>query len=247
MSSTVPMDTDWVDAVLSHYSHAGPIQRWHLGGRLRLCPYPSLLKHLTGSGTVLDIGCGFGHLAWFLARARPDLRYYGTDLDERKIAVASASVARGPRTADKPAPAFHAGDVRAAAGLPEEFGNIVLLDVLYLMPWDVQCALLDWCLDRLSSRPGSSLVIKAMPPPAGLSGFRAVAQEWVMVRLLRRTRDSGTVNGARPWTDYRDFAAARGFHFDREDLATFNPSMVMSLKRIVAAAEPAHGMAHARS
>lgn len=252
------MNPDWVRHVLAHYPHAGPVQRFHLAGRLRLCPYPALLRHLTGAESILDIGCGFGHLAWFLERERPGLRYYGTDLDETKIALAQASLpgaaspggppsaANPPGTAASVPPVFLAGDVRDQAGLPARFGNIVLLDVLYLMPWETQQALLEWCLSRLSARPGSALVIKAMPPPEGFSGFRAVAQEWLMVRVLRRTRHSGLVNGARPWTDYRDFAAARGLLFEREELPTFNPSMILRLGRAAAAAERAPGLAHAR-
>jgi SAM-dependent methyltransferase len=249
------MNPDWARHVLAHYPHAGPVQRFHLAGRLRLCPYPSLLKHLTGTESILDIGCGFGHLAWFLAGERPGLRYYGTDLDENKIALAQACRPAAPALVEVEPPAgnppsptpptFLAGDVRGQTGLPERFGNIVLLDVLYLMPWEAQHALLEWCLSRLSDKPGSALVIKAMPPPEGFSGFRAVAQEWLMIRLLRRTRHSGLVNGARAWTEYRDFAADHGLGFEREELRTFNPSMILGLRR-VAAAERAPGLAHAR-
>jgi SAM-dependent methyltransferase len=245
------MNPAWAENVLAHYRHAGPVQRFHLSGRLRLCPYPALLKHLTGTESLLDIGCGFGHLAWFLEKERPDLRYYGTDLDESKIALAQASVPVGAAGAAAEAgghrPFFLAGDIRKQAGLPARFGNIVLLDVLYLMPWEAQLALLEWCLSRLSDRPGSALVIKAMPPPEGFSGFRAVAQEWLMVRVFRRTRHSGLVNGARAWTDYRDFAAERGLGFGREELPTFNPSMILRLQRVAASAERTPGIAHARS
>lgn len=231
------MNPAWIGHVLAHYRHAGPVQRFHLAGRLRLCPYPALLKHLTGTESLLDIGCGFGHLAWFLDKERPGLRYYGTDLDETKIDLAQGSLPS--RSAGGPMPVFLAGDVRGQTGLPARFGNIVLLDVLYLMPWEAQLSLLEWCFSRLSDRPGSALVIKAMPPPEGFSGFRAVAQEWLMVRVFRRTRHSGLVNGARPWTDYRDFATARGLSFEREELTTFNPSMILGLKRIATADGPA--------
>ncbi len=239
-----------MEHILAHYRHAGPVQRFHLAGRLSLCPYPALLKHLTGTESLLDIGCGFGHLAWFLDKEKPGLRYYGTDLDEGKIALAQGSLPADPDAGHPPV--FLAGDVRGQPGLPARFGTIVLLDVLYLMPWEAQLALLEWCLSRLSDRPGSALVIKAMPPPEGFSGFRAVAQEWLMVRVFRRTRHSGLVNGARPWTDYRDFAAARGLGFEREELPTFNPSMILCLKRAAAAegaaasAERSRGFTHAR-
>lgn len=211
--------------ILGRYAHASGFQRWHMRGRLRVCPYPDLVPHLTGTGTLLDIGCGFGHLAWFLAEALPGLRYYGTDIDERKI-----SLARGcPNLAG--GPEFRTGASADFTDWPAHYGNIVLLDVLYLMPWEMQVALLDWALGRLSPDPGSALVIKSMEFPEGFSGWRAVAQEWVMVKLLGRTRSSGTLLGARDPAVYEAFARERGFQSRLERLGTFNPSYFLSMRR----------------
>jgi SAM-dependent methyltransferase len=220
-------------------------------GRLHLCPYEALPRHLTGAGSVLDIGCGFGHLAWFLAETRPDLAYFGADVDERKVALAEGSLRASPRdphpsgpdpvdprSGDRPSgdpsPAFRHAEVTSAPeapGWPRRFGNIVLLDVLYLLPWEAQVRLLDWALDRLDPAPGSALVLKSMEQAEGLSGFRAVAEEWVMVHLLRRTRSSGTLLGARPASAYADFARERGWRSEVEDLGTFNPSYLLRVHR----------------
>jgi len=207
-------------------------------GRLHLCPYDALLKHLTGTDNLLDIGCGFGHLAWYLAEIGSPLRYYGSDIDKRKIDLASrCQMPPGPRCLvgsrkahEVPArgfqglapPLFSFGDVRELVGLPARFGNIVLLDVMYLMPWALQTSIMDWAFARLLPGPENPLIIMTMNEAVGFSGFRTLAEEWIMVHLLRRTRSSGTINGIRPFAAYFDFARERGYHCEIEHLHTFN-------------------------
>jgi SAM-dependent methyltransferase len=228
------MDRAAREAIVSRYPGAGAFQRWHMRGRLELCPYDALLPFFTGRDTVLDVGCGFGHLAWHLARHRPDLLYIGTDIDPRKIALAQASAnapATSPREAGLARPDFLLGDAREIRGLPKPFGNVVFLDVLYLLPWAAQRDLIRWALESLSQAPGSAVLIKTMDEAEGFAGFRAVAEEWIMVRLLRRTLSSGALNGARSTEDYLDFAAALGFRGEAHPLGTFNPSTLIRIAR----------------
>ncbi|MDQ3003583.1 MAG: class I SAM-dependent methyltransferase [Fibrobacterota bacterium] len=220
------LDKPEIERIVSHYPNASPIQRWHMRGRLALCPYEALLKHLTGPENILDVGCGFGHLAWYLDTARKGLRYFGTDIDARKIALA-----RGSHDPEAKSPEFKLGDVREVPGLPRFFGNIVFLDVLYLMPWNMQMRVMEWALARLAPGADSVLLIKTMDQAEGFSGFRAVAEEWIMVRLLRRTVSSGSLNGARSASDYLDFARGLGFQGQRESLRTFNPSSILTFRR----------------
>lgn len=201
-------------------------------GRLRACPYGELVPRLTGRGTLLDIGCGYGHLAWFLAETLPGLRCYGIDIDERKIRLARESARRGePGIRKARGPEFEAGAPADFPGWPGRFGNIVFLDVLYLMPWEMQVSLLDWALARLAPDPGSVLVIKSMDAPEGLSGWRALAQEWIMVEVLGRTRSSGTLRGAKGPEAYAAFARERGFQSRLDRLGTFNPSYFLTMHR----------------
>lgn len=214
-----------IDDIISRYPHGSTFQRWHMRGRLQLCPYDALLKHLTGQGNLLDIGCGFGHLAWYLKKARPDLAYLGVDIDERKIALAKGS-AHGVGQ-----PEFLTGSVLEMPSLSGPFGNIVLLDVLYLLPWDLQIRLLEWCLDKLAPGPQSVLVIKTMDVAVGWVGFRTLAEEWIMVKLLRRTRSSGALNGAKHSSAYAEEFQKRGYKFEIENLPTWNPSSLFRIHR----------------
>lgn len=229
------LDALAIERILERYPHASALQRWHMRGRLKLCPYERLDRHLTGYGNLLDVGCGFGHLAWHLAAVKPDLRYFGTDVDERKIALARACPIRPAGTPTPapmpPPPQFRLGDAITVFGLPETFGNIVFLDVLYLMPWKAQQRMLEWALGRLAPGPDSAVVIKTMDKAEGVSGFRALAEEWIMVSLLRRTMSSGALNGARSTGDYLDFASSMGFKSETESLGTFNPSTIIRMHR----------------
>jgi hypothetical protein len=60
------LDKKLATRILARYPHASLLQRCHIRGRLHLCPYDALPKYLTGADNLLDVGCGFGHLAWYL-------------------------------------------------------------------------------------------------------------------------------------------------------------------------------------
>lgn len=219
------LDESIIDRIVARYPHGSAFQRWHMRGRLRLCPYDALLKHMTGNGSVLDIGCGFGHFAWFLEATRPDLRYLGTDIDERKIALASAC----PPSSSQPE--FRVGNVMEMPDRVGPFGNIVILDVIYLLPWEMQVKLLEWCVEHLSPGTDSAVVIKTMDMAVGWVGFRTVAEEWIMVHILRRTRSSGTIYGARPFEAYEDVIRKLGYKCKIENLSTWSPSSLFRIHR----------------
>lgn len=231
------LDAASIDRILDRYPHASAFQRWHMRGRLKLCPYEKLDRHLTGAGSLLDVGCGFGHFAWHLAEVKPGLRYFGTDIDGRKIALAQGSLEASGKIPGGITPTgegskqFRLGDAITMPDLPENFDNIVFLDVLYLLPWESQITLIAWALRHLSPEPDSVMLIKTMEQARGFSGFRAVAEEWIMVKLLKRTMSSGALNGARPASDYVEFARGLGFRAEVEDLGTFNPSTVIRFRR----------------
>lgn len=214
-----------LDRIVARYPHASAFERWHMRGRLQLCPYDTLLKHLTGQGSLLDIGCGFGHLAWYLEEVRPELSYLGIDIDEKKIKLAKGSAAGTQKVA------FLVGTALEMPTLSGPFGNIVILDVLYLLPWELQIRTIEWCLGKLAPGPESALIIKTMDAAKGWVGFRTLAEEWIMVHLLRKTLSSGTINGAKPFGAYADVIHSLGWKFEMENLPTWNPSSLFRIHR----------------
>jgi 2-polyprenyl-6-hydroxyphenyl methylase/3-demethylubiquinone-9 3-methyltransferase len=139
------------------------------------------------SGLIAEVGCGHGLLTALLAVDRPDRRLVGVDPDPRKIAWASL----GPGTLANVL--LRQGNIECLS--PEFDGRldaIVIADVLYLLPVSEWVKFLARC--RLLLRPGGWLLLKETEARSSWKYLKCVAQEWVMVKLLQRTRDSGGLN-----------------------------------------------------
>jgi hypothetical protein len=95
----------------------------------------------------------------------------------------------------------------------------------------LQVRILEWCLEKLSPEPHSALVIKTMDVAVGWVGRRTVAEEWIMVNLLKKTRSSGTINGVKPFSAYAELFNKLGWKFEVENLPTWNPSSIFRIHR----------------
>jgi uncharacterized protein (DUF2062 family)/SAM-dependent methyltransferase len=94
-----------------------------------------------GSGTVVDLGCGYGMALGFAAFGESGRRLVGCDLDAHRIAVAREALSR--MNAD-----LSVADVRRLELPPA--GLILILDVLQYLPADDQQALLQRCCSALA-------------------------------------------------------------------------------------------------
>lgn len=143
-----------------------------------------MLGALPADGTVGDVGCGHGLLC-ALAAASPGRRLVGVDPDPAKIAAAHCWLGHLPNVELR---------VGAAADLPAGLDAVAICDVLYLLPHPSWSEVLAACRDRL--RHGGRLVLKEADVVPAWKHRKALAQEWVMVNLLRRTRSGGGLHFA---------------------------------------------------
>ena len=158
-------------------------ERLFVRGRMLSAPLAGVAARVSGN-SVLDIGCGHGALISLLATRHPDRRVLGIDPDPRKIAWARASVGRLPNVE------LRAVTVDALSPeLDGRFDAAVVADVLYLLPVDRWEDFLSTA--RRLLRPGGSLLLKEAEADASWRHFKCLAQEVVMVRVLRRTHSSG--------------------------------------------------------
>lgn len=102
-----------------------------------------------GSGTVVDLGCGYGMALRFAAYGDHGRRLVGCDLDEHRIATASAAL----RSMNAE---VSVADVRQFE-LPSA-SLILILDVLQYLPADEQLALLRRCCAALE--PGGRFIFR---------------------------------------------------------------------------------------
>ena len=102
---------------------------------------------------LLDLGCGIGLLGHTLRAQGFSGDYRGVDVDEAKIASASAAAARAQLTGTR----FEALDL--ARGFPEHRGSVALLDIVQFLPPPAQEALLESAIASLT--PGAVLVMRS--------------------------------------------------------------------------------------
>lgn len=164
------------------YRGHGRGDRFHVAVRWRSCPFAEIETHVPRAGRVLDLGCGHGAFALYLAATAPERAVTGVDVDEAKLVSARRAAAR----ADLPV-----RFVRAADGaLPEgPWDAIAVVDVLYLVGRDAALALVDDAARALA--PGGALVVKEIDVRPRWKYELARAQELVSTRVTRITEGTG--------------------------------------------------------
>ena len=159
---------------LGRYRAASLGVRTHVGVRWRTCPIPDVDAVVPPSGAVLEIGCGHGLVANYLADAAADRRVHGVDIDRRKIDAARASLRPGDTTVF---------DLVEPGELPEgPFDAVVIVDVLYLLDDAGREELVAAACGRL--RPGGVLVVKELGVTPAWKARLASAQERLSTGVL---------------------------------------------------------------
>jgi len=139
------------------------------------------------AGLVADIGCGHGLVASLLAAGRTDRTVIGVDPDPKKISLARLGPGRLSNVSFRP------GTVDTLlSDLQGKLDGVVVVDVLYLIPPENWPAFLESCHRLL--KPGGVLLLKEAESTRSWKTWKCLAQEQLMVRILRRTRSSGSVH-----------------------------------------------------
>ena len=179
-------------------------ERLFVRARLALAPLEALAARAHGT-TILDVGCGHGVLVALLAGSHPERQVVGIDPDERKIAWAKASIGRNANVE------LRACLIEAlAAERPGSFDSVIVADVLCLVARTAWPSFLRAA--RRLLRPGGQLLLKDAENDGSWRVTKALWQERLMVRLLRRTHASGIGFASR--AEWHDVLAATGFVVD---------------------------------
>lgn len=161
--------------VLSLFRGAPAKVRAHVTVRWASCPFPAVAAQLPATGRILEVGCGHGLLALYLALDSADRSITGIDVDRDKLAAARAAAAGADLDA--------AFEVVAGGALPEgPWAGIAVVDVLYLLSAADQRALLRSCAGALA--PGGVLVVKEMALAPRWKARWNTLQETAAVKIL---------------------------------------------------------------
>jgi trans-aconitate methyltransferase len=174
--------------------------RLHMIIRWRVCPMRQIAAHVPDSGTIIDLGCGHGLFTQLIARNSERRQVLGVDLDAHKIALA--------QTLKFPNLEFRVSDV-ADIDLPP-VQAVTIIDVFYLVPYDVQKHLLTVCAEKLA--PGGVIVLKDMAEKPRWKVLLNWLEETLAVRVLRITLGSDFYFRAR--AEYKALLESLGFEVE---------------------------------
>jgi len=107
-------------------------------------------QYLPRQGLILDLGCGYGVFSHLVSATCPNRMVVGIDMASHRIEVAKKSIVPEKNVR------FYAEDIRKAQ-VPQ-CNAIIIIDVLYMLPYYEQEQILTLCYERLCN--GGTLIIK---------------------------------------------------------------------------------------
>jgi len=137
--------------LISNYLYKGPVLEWYLRIKLHLeNNYTTFYNLLPRTGTILDLGCGYGFMCYMLQFRSSEQTIIGVDYDEDKIETALHGYLKSERLQ------FYKSDILQFPF--NVYSGIVLSDVLHYLEPGEQEDLLNRCCSALL--PGGMLIIR---------------------------------------------------------------------------------------
>jgi 2-polyprenyl-3-methyl-5-hydroxy-6-metoxy-1,4-benzoquinol methylase len=137
--------------LILNYIYKGPVLENYLRVKMAIENfYQRYNELLPRNARILDLGCGYGFMAYMLNMTAPGRKITGVDFDDEKIRVAQQAVFRNDHLE------FVCADV---TGYQFESMDVILLsDVLHYFSFQKQEELLGRCIEKLN--PGGMIVIR---------------------------------------------------------------------------------------
>ncbi len=201
----------WTHPALSVFEKLPLRERFFVRGRLFTAPLERVASEVKGP-RILDVGCGHGLLCAMMAFGFPERSVVGLDVDPRKMKWARRSVGQLSNTRFELMPVEQFADVESGG-----FDTITVADVLYLLPPSSWAPFFEACFRLLA--PRGQLLVKEVEDDGGWRTHKALFQEQLMVRVLRRTHTSG---GLGVFPRDQTIAALRQSGFELRDVVTLS-------------------------
>ncbi|HET6244631.1 MAG: 1-acyl-sn-glycerol-3-phosphate acyltransferase [Bacteroidetes bacterium] len=151
LSADIETTTYFKGMLFSNYLYKGPILEWYMRVKVGLEKnYELFDRLLPKQGKILDIGCGYGFMAYMLGYRSSQRIVKGIDYDGNKIEIAQNGYLKGKNVS------FAQGN--ALEFKFERYDAIVLSDVLHYLKTEDQIVLLENCIENVSE--GGMLLIR---------------------------------------------------------------------------------------
>lgn len=207
--------------LISNYIYKGPVLEWYMRVKLRLEKYYSPFHQLLPvSGSILDLGCGYGFLCYMLQFLSAERSITGVDYDEEKIDVADHGYLKTERLT------FFCADVTRYP--LEKYDGIVISDVLHYLPYQEQEILLGRAIDALN--PGGILLVREGNTDLKERHKGTQLTELFSVKLLKFNKSTNALNFL-SGESIKSIARKKGLTVDIDDDAKYTSNVIFVIRK----------------
>lgn len=129
--------------LLQNYVYKGPVEEWYVRVKSAMEKYYAYFERIIPRrASVVDVGCGYGMLAYMLSTTSHERTVLGIDYDDDKIAVANHNFSKTPQIR------FECTD---ALQYDYPYADVfVVNDMLHYMDYGSQEILLEKCVEKIN-------------------------------------------------------------------------------------------------
>lgn len=171
------------EKLIYNYIYKGPLVEWYMRIKTKLeNNYQPFHQLVPAQGAILDIGCGYGFMAYMLYFTANSRTITGIDYDEEKIDTANNCF-------DKPSTLnFVHTDVLNFDF--QQYDAIIMADILHYLPAADQKLVIEKCIDHL--KDGGKIIIREGNKEAALKHKRTELTEYFSTRLFKFNKTVAT-------------------------------------------------------
>lgn len=163
------------EQLIYNYIYKGPVLEWYMRIKTRMEDNYALFHQLVPEkGRILDIGCGYGFMAYMLHFLSAGRQITGVDYDEDKIVTANHCYLKSPQLEF-----IYADIVQYAFDRHDAF---IISDVLHYLRPEEQESLLHRCIQQLE--PGGVIIVRDGDADLGKRHEGTRLTEFFSTRLL---------------------------------------------------------------
>jgi 1-acyl-sn-glycerol-3-phosphate acyltransferase len=191
------------EKLIYNYLYKGPVLEWYMRIKTRLEKnYEPFHKIVPEKGKILDIGCGYGFMAYMLGFVSSQRQITGIDYDEEKIDTANHCFSRTPSIN------FVHSDVMGFDF--EQYDAIILADILHYLPPAEQKQVIEKCMGHLNA--GGKLIIRDGDADKAELHKKTKLTEFFSTKVLNFNKTKETGLNFLSGKMIRDMAAEKNMH-----------------------------------